>query len=471
MIGMLFIAILSGCQYVHFLEEKLSTYDSKFSIVRQPAPASKNKISNVYYMGGKGYENGNRIIRTADGGLIIFGNTASSFGLSTDYIALKLSKNGDFIWAKTYGGEGAGIDKLIYTVATHDNGFLMFGESTSNFFTSLKYGTYRDSFRPFLIKIDSFGAVQWANTLELNAANVFSVIQTQDHDYVIAGLVIPDKNSSRSQIAVFKLSENGNLAWARICDVGNTNIAFSVTESADGDLILSGHKQESNGAYPLLMKLDRNGNPLWAKIYSINNSSREKIYFRQVFHVSDGSLIAAGQEEKQEGTHILVMKLKTDGEIIWSKFYERHDNNNFIKILAQDNGNYLILGSQSNGNTRQPKMNTIALIIGTNGEMLDSLSAYDAGVIFEDAVTSENGIVNLVGTTSLGQYLDFFTVMWEPNINKPNLDYLTATDQKFSLKEVGVKVQKIEVDPSDVRDYVKVKNLSFKKSPPTLISE
>ena len=69
-------------------------------------------------IGGSGDEYLCGALQTPDSGYILAGVT-SSFG-SYDYYLVKLDKNGDMVWTKTYGGTGGDFDPSF--TATSDGG-------------------------------------------------------------------------------------------------------------------------------------------------------------------------------------------------------------------------------------------------------------------------------------------------------------------------------------------------------------
>ncbi|WPO83394.1 hypothetical protein SD427_03370 [Chryseobacterium sp. JJR-5R] len=85
--------------------------------------------------GGTGNDAGRSMIRTADGGYVVAGNTQSNDGDisgnhgSSDFWVLKLSSNGTLEWQKTLGGTSSDV---AYAVIPGENGYIVSGTSTSN---------------------------------------------------------------------------------------------------------------------------------------------------------------------------------------------------------------------------------------------------------------------------------------------------------------------------------------------------
>ena len=78
---------------------------------------------------GDGSDYGRSIQQTLDGGFIVAGYTSSFGAGSDDFWLLKLSKIGEVIWQKTYGGSGK--DSAYSIQQTSDEGFIVAGSSLS----------------------------------------------------------------------------------------------------------------------------------------------------------------------------------------------------------------------------------------------------------------------------------------------------------------------------------------------------
>ncbi len=113
-----------------------------------------------------------------DGGYIIGGWTQKNE--SGDYFGwlLKVDKNGNELWNKTFGA--LNVESFGSVKQTFDGGYILLG-STSN-----PHHTAR------LIKIDSKGNEQWNKTFGVNNINYYlnSIQQTPDSGYILTGQVI-----------------------------------------------------------------------------------------------------------------------------------------------------------------------------------------------------------------------------------------------------------------------------------------
>ena len=129
---------------------------------------------------------GNSVQQTSDGGYIIAGVTYS-FGPATptygNVYLIKTDAEGDTLWAKTYGGAGdEGGSSVRQTV---DGGYIITGHTNDD-------GTTAGVLDVYLLKTDALGNALWTRTYSgVGYAEGYSVQQTSDSDYVVAGWTQP----------------------------------------------------------------------------------------------------------------------------------------------------------------------------------------------------------------------------------------------------------------------------------------
>jgi hypothetical protein len=119
------------------------------------------------------------ISQTSNNGFIITGSQFN--GLDWDMLLLKTNSNGDKEWAKTFGGNSW---ELGYSVKqTNDDGYIIAGTSSS-------FGLF-SNLDAWLIKTDKFGNTIWSDTFGGFEENerALQVFVTSDNGYYITGNV------------------------------------------------------------------------------------------------------------------------------------------------------------------------------------------------------------------------------------------------------------------------------------------
>ncbi len=145
--------------------------------------ADGNILWDTMY-GGTGGECCWEVQQTFDGGYILAGITTSFGAGNIDAWLVKTNVNGDTLWTKTYGGSG---NDYAYSVhQTVDGGYIVTGYTTS-------FGALGEDV--WLVRADSIGNTLWTQRWGgIDHQCGFSVRETLDHGYVIAGYtLLPDK--------------------------------------------------------------------------------------------------------------------------------------------------------------------------------------------------------------------------------------------------------------------------------------
>lgn len=144
-------------------------------------------------LGGSGYDWFHSAVQTDDGGFLLGGYTDS--GISGDkvdtcrggfdYWVIKLDDYGEILWQKTLGGSGD--DELHVVSQTEDGGYLLGGNSTSGL-TGDKADPNLGASDYWVIKIDSYGVIEWQETIGGNGFDIlYSFIQTEDNGFLLGG--------------------------------------------------------------------------------------------------------------------------------------------------------------------------------------------------------------------------------------------------------------------------------------------
>ena len=97
--------------------------------------------------GGSGYEEANSLIQTTDGGYAVAGWTQSKGAGEEDFWVIKLDEQGKMVWDRTYGGNG--YDEAYSLIQTTDSGYAVAGP------TNISRGAGGTDF--WVIKLDEQG--------------------------------------------------------------------------------------------------------------------------------------------------------------------------------------------------------------------------------------------------------------------------------------------------------------------------
>lgn len=174
------------------------------------------------FLGGSDYDILFSVEQTTDGGYVLAGGTYSYSHVPgfSDVWMVKMSRNGDVAWEKTYGGI---YDDVAYSVKqTEEGGYVL------ACWTSFGYGDI------WALKTDMDGNVEWQKRYGGTEGDVpTSLRQTSDGGFVISGYTSSFGSGSYDAWA-FKLAGNGRIEWQKTFG-GNGIDAFNgIEETATG---------------------------------------------------------------------------------------------------------------------------------------------------------------------------------------------------------------------------------------------
>lgn len=206
-----------------------------------------------------------------------------------DYFLIKYDTLGNEIWRKLYN-QGNGDSKLLKTIKTPDNGFLLSGATNS-----YGNGAVGGSYDIYLKKVDSLGNFQWHNTWGGNGSESNIASYFTDTSIMIHGGIENVFNNNFDQHFAEILISNGQTLW-------DTTFAISVSGDEDsycflklnnGAFISAGFYIDNDIQNPagFLMKFNSNKQVEWIRKYKIRSNDH---YFRDIIQTNDGGFALSG---------------------------------------------------------------------------------------------------------------------------------------------------------------------------------
>lgn len=188
-----------------------------------------------------------------------------------------------------------------------------------------------------VMKIDSLGAMQWANKIGFGSNESFnSVIRTTDSCYVMAGKIL-NSGSGTLDIYIAKIDQAGNLLWSKTIYQTDHQEALSIQQTFDGGFIITGYSSylTAPNSKIVVLKLDLYGAVEWNNLYQGGNNSN---YGASVKQTPDSGYAFVGYVENYppyDGNGILC-KLSQTGTVEWANKYN-------LTIPTQAMGNDLVV--------------------------------------------------------------------------------------------------------------------------------
>jgi hypothetical protein len=317
---------------------------------------------------------GNIIIAGAfSSATLTIGNTVLTNNGWDDAFIAKFNPNGNLIWAKSFGGINVDYSN---SVSTDSNGNIIFCGSYSSPTCSFD-GTVlnnQGSFDIFLTKLNPSGTILWTKNIGGSFFEVDATVKYLSNGAVVLSgsfasqsLVLENttlNSVGETDIFLAKFSSNGNVIWAK--SFGGSDHDFNSQISIDnndniyqtGDFTsltmnIGTNSINNSGEYDAyICKFDTNGNELWSKSYggpgfdygnTITIDNNENIF--TAFSYFSSSLSADNLSFTNNGIgDILLMKLNTDGTIIWAQSIGGTDTETSTNIVTDPQGNLILSG-------------------------------------------------------------------------------------------------------------------------------
>jgi hypothetical protein len=377
-----------------------------FVVLHFSVTANANQISQTWNKtyGGTNAENLGTIQQTLDGGYILAGSTGSFVGGIASILVLKLNNNGDITWQKIFK-TGTYADAVYSVQQTVDRGYILAG---------FVFPPRNDLPEALILKLDSQGNLEWKKTY-LEIIELRSIQQTADQGYVACG-----------GHSILKLNNTGDVSWHSVV---TGPVEFdNIFQTSDGGYLTSGiYRSNNNYDDTAVAKFDDNGNIIWQKTYGASRTD-----WGMVHQISDEEyFITSSTYSFSTGTGMdaWLLKLDTNGDILWQRIYDAgYYDCGINSILKTSDGGYLVGGS----NTYElGNKNLWLLKLADNGDIIWEKSyggnAYDGVMSIQE--TSDTGYVVHASTESFGAgNSDFWVLKIDSDGDIPDCDIIDTSD-------------------------------------------
>ena len=272
-------------------------------------------------------------IQTSDGAYLVAGYTIS-YTLSSDFYLVKFDSQGQTIFENYY--EGNGVENALSVFESDDGGYIFSGYTHIDAF---------DDEDIYLGKTDSEGTLLWSQVYGQPDSDEFgqSVLETVDHDIVIAGYVI-HHNPTDKNVLLMKTDATGVPIWSYEFGSSGEDVGLSVISTLDGGYVISGSTTSyGNGSGDIyLIKTNSDGGLCWYRTYGFSNWEEGLC----VIETSDGGFAIVGRTNSVGNGWWDVYLVKTDstGDLEWWRTYGGEDWDGGRSVVEVKDGGFLIGG-------------------------------------------------------------------------------------------------------------------------------
>ncbi len=277
------------------------------------------------------------LVQTGNGEFALGGNTYSYGEGENDFWMLIVDEDGDSLSSHTYGAVRA--DYCNAMIQTVDDGFALAG---SRWYWVGENWPPRDSANACLIKTDPNGTTEWVR--EYRASEFMSLTQTNDGGFALIG----NNGLGLGAVTIFRVNSQGDSLWSTPFEADEVTIVYDIIETRDRGFAVigrTGHGERDHDL--LLLKLNSDGEILWSRTYG---GAGNTDVGRSIRQTPDGGYAMAGYTYSfgAGDDNGWLIRVNADGDSLWSLPCGGNGSDDFMSLVITPDSGYAMAG-QSGG--------------------------------------------------------------------------------------------------------------------------
>lgn len=250
--------------------------------------------------------------------------------LRLDYITLSSSL---FAFGEVAAATEAELGSDIGTslIAASDGGFVVAGSNGE---------------QPLLLKTDNNLNLQWSRSLNMpGGGKAFDVIEDNTGSYLVVGTA-KENNTTSSSIFVYRFASDGTFINGTLFGLSASDQeARTIQQTQDnGYLITGNHNAGTNGSQLIVIKLKPDFTPEWSYTYA---SGGTDVAASGMEAIEGDGYIIAGNVARSGHHDALLLRLKPDGSVHWSRLYGAEGDELIHDLSITRDQSYVLSGSTS----------------------------------------------------------------------------------------------------------------------------
>jgi hypothetical protein len=257
--------------------------------------------------GNDKYERCTQMLPTSDGNFLLIGQRNVGPANNIDSYILKIDDKGNLLWEKTYGGNFP--ERTYYGSETPDGDLLISG-------SILPYQTAKADI--FLLKLNRNGELIWTKTFGAEAVHdiVHSFCPNRDgNTYTMTGYSETAKEGFHQGLFM-QIDEEGKLLKRSTYDIGEDLRLMHSEPAGDGGFIVAGYSREvitTNINDAVLLKLSKDGKAEWIKTFGVPDKDDQGYWI--VVNKDGGYTLVGYTHSSGVNGDLLLIKTNASGEL------------------------------------------------------------------------------------------------------------------------------------------------------------
>lgn len=243
-----------------------------------------------------------------------------------------------------------------------------------------------------IMKVNSLGDSLWLKKYGIEDLNIFfDVKQTANNEIVAVGESFTSTDTTRVNAWIIKTDSSGNLLWEKQFNNLNKNDLFiSVLINLDFTITCGGISIDSISRRGYIVKLKANGDAIWTKYYI--NGVKD---INSINSTQDNNYVIASAKIINGLEKAYISKIDTSGSIIWEKSYARDTNNyKFTTVIELSDSNFIAGGNDYDFSQNPVKERVRLMVLNNNGDSLWSEQYTHYGGVTQDYITDMKPTAN-----------------------------------------------------------------------------
>lgn len=336
----------------------------------------------------------------------------TNIGILLACITVSYAQQASMVWYESFGASG---NDIVETVVTDEqNNLYVLG-------TIEKKSGLNSHGDLFIAKYSNGGILDWKKEIggSGNDKGVSMILGPNGELLVLASSNSNSgdftDNKGYEDLYLLQYSGSGQHLFTKHFGGEFIDIPSSLMLTSEGDILICGHSRSTTGALSnnkgqldyWVIKTDLQGNTIWERTYG----GSDEDYAVKMIQLTDGNYMLLGHStsidfdipDNYGDLDVSLMKLATDGDIIWQESFGGTLDDIASDLIQLENGNVLVAGStfsnnifvsQNNGNS-----DGWMLEVDMSGDMIWEKSFGDDGNDFIKSVKEENGVIKALGSS------------------------------------------------------------------------
>ena len=250
------------------------------------------------------------------------------------------------LWNATFGGPGVQSPDAMICVG---DGYVVAGTNQTSPFGQ----------EAFLLHVDRDGALVWSRSYGQGYEDwsAMDLIQTKDGGYIMVGMATKPRQTGGEMltILVLRVGPDGEALWNKTYSDAYSQSTGSIVETGEDEYLVLGTTRPEEGSFNYdicLMKIDSEGMILWNRTYGGDRYD----WGHKIKKCMTGGYIIAGsttsfhsEQQDPRFTNAYVIRIREDGAKIWEHAYGGLYNSVALDIVETEPEVYVLAGTYGQG--------------------------------------------------------------------------------------------------------------------------